>query len=445
MDGYGTRRRVPTKFFLPQECFDHVLDCLSRKRGARHTRVICSEEHHANGGKHFHVVISFEKRTLLKPDHFKFTLRSVTYRPNMSSRRTVKDATRYVCKEDKNPLLDGITQDELNDEIKAKENHTTAFYEQCLRTGKITKEQVMNCPKILPKLSQVEQGLRTFNSISRQESNMKDIQEQDKLEEMYAWQAGVVDIVNGTPDQRKIHWYWSEEGGMGKTSMALYLDSFHDTFYCTGGSMRDLACAWQQQRIIIFDMTKSSVLDDDFYSNLEQFKNGAVFSSKYNSGMKRSVRPHVIVFANTAPDATKMTDRFITTELRQGTLHFTKVPNSDPKMTAVFGTANQPVTSQIQTSQNSSTSSNEDENEDDEDDESETLRTETPSQEDDLYDSDDDFFDYGTEWESGIALVRCDAIRQEDLDSNDEATSQNAGEDHLPPVNDLTDVMASED
>ena len=59
------------------------------------------------------------------------------------------------------------------------------------------------------------------------------------------------------------------------------------------------------QRIVLFDLSPSQ--EDRFnYEVLESIKNGLMFSSSYESRMKVFAIPHVIVFANWAPDESKL-------------------------------------------------------------------------------------------------------------------------------------------
>ncbi len=53
----------------------------------------------------------------------------------------------------------------------------------------------------------------------------------------------------------------------------------------------------------IFDLSRTCADKiDHIYSLIENFKNGIMFSSKYESGTRIFTPPHVIVFANFIPD-----------------------------------------------------------------------------------------------------------------------------------------------
>lgn len=130
-----------------------------------------------------------------------------------------------------------------------------------------------------------------------------------------AWQAELLALLDGAPDQRQVLWYYDRVGGRGKTHLAKYLVDNRGAFYSRGGKAVDIAYAYKYESIVIFDYTRDH---QDFvnYSMLEMFKDGMVTSSKYESVLKRCNCPHVIVFSNFEPDRTKMSeDRWKVTNL----------------------------------------------------------------------------------------------------------------------------------
>nr|WPR18787.1 MAG: hypothetical protein [Skomarfal virus 56] len=129
------------------------------------------------------------------------------------------------------------------------------------------------------------------------------------------WQASLLASLELTPDPRQVLWFTDSTGGSGKTHLARYLVDSKGAFYCRGGKAADIAYAYQYQPVVIFDYTRDH---EDFvnYSMLEQFKDGMVSSSKYESTLKRCNCPHVIVFSNFEPDRSKMSaDRWNVTNL----------------------------------------------------------------------------------------------------------------------------------
>ncbi|AGA18265.1 hypothetical protein [uncultured marine virus] len=128
------------------------------------------------------------------------------------------------------------------------------------------------------------------------------------------------DSLNGTltttvPDQRKVLWFWEATGGTGKTTMARYLVRNHGAFYCNGGKTTDIAYAYEEEKIVVFDFTRSQE-EHINYGVIESLKNGMITSNKYQSCTKVFDIPHVVVFANFEPDYEKLSqDRWEVKEI----------------------------------------------------------------------------------------------------------------------------------
>jgi hypothetical protein len=132
---------------------------------------------------------------------------------------------------------------------------------------------------------------------------------------LYGWQDGVMDMIAEPPNDREILWVFDAFGNSGKTYLARYLRQEHGAFYCNGGKGVDICYAYDCEPIVIFDYVRDA---KDFvnYGVIEQLKNGILTSSKYESRTKIFATPHVIVFANFAPDSSKFSvDRLHIVEL----------------------------------------------------------------------------------------------------------------------------------
>lgn len=139
--------------------------------------------------------------------------------------------------------------------------------------------------------------------------------------EPYGWQLEIVDLIKEKPHPRMINWFWSYCGGVGKSEMALWLYDFKSALVCMGKSsdiFHLLSKEKNRRQIIVFDITKDK-MEFFQYSTLESIKNGYVMSGKYDSSAVRFNRPHIIVFANTPPDTTRMTeeDRWNIVEIKK--------------------------------------------------------------------------------------------------------------------------------
>lgn len=119
------------------------------------------------------------------------------------------------------------------------------------------------------------------------------------------WQTDVLKILEAPADPRQIVWIYDSVGGKGKTHLAKYIVGEFGAFYCRGGKTADIAYAYNYEKIVLFDYTR----DHEEYVNygvLEMFKDGMVISPKYESVLKMTDPPHVIVFSNFEPDRSKM-------------------------------------------------------------------------------------------------------------------------------------------
>lgn len=136
--------------------------------------------------------------------------------------------------------------------------------------------------------------------------------------ELKQWQQDILDICNRQEINRKIHWYWEDIGGVGKTSLAHHICLKYNAIYVSGKSA-DIKCAIAQSRrkpnIVIFDCprTQEGYVS---YEALESIKNGIFFNGKYESGMVMMRPPIVIVFANFKPEEHKLSrDRWNIVEI----------------------------------------------------------------------------------------------------------------------------------
>ena len=133
--------------------------------------------------------------------------------------------------------------------------------------------------------------------------------------ELREWQSNLKETIEQEPDDRTVHWFIDRDGNAGKSYMCGYLQSHHGAFVSTGGKVADIAHAYDKERIVIFDLPRSMEKSKDIYILIEGFKNGCIFSPKYESSCKIFDVPHVIVFANWEPDMTSLSrDRWKITD-----------------------------------------------------------------------------------------------------------------------------------
>lgn len=117
----------------------------------------------------------------------------------------------------------------------------------------------------------------------------------------FEWQAQIIDFLKKPcTDDRTVHWIYDDIGGNGKSQLTNYLLANHKAFLVNAGKTTDIAHAYDNEPIVIFDLPRDT---EEYcpYRAIEGFKDGRFFSPKYDSCMKRFIPPHVIVFANYRP------------------------------------------------------------------------------------------------------------------------------------------------
>lgn len=148
---------------------------------------------------------------------------------------------------------------------------------------------------------------------------------------LHPWQEDIKKIIEGPVDGRKIFWYWSERGGVGKSVFTkhLYLTT---GAWILGGALKDALYAIQQRvasydwpRVIIFDIPRATPEQYVSYASIEKAKDGLFFSGKYESNWCCYDPPHVIVFANMPPDEAKLSkDRWVIKQIDAPVFNFAK-------------------------------------------------------------------------------------------------------------------------
>lgn len=135
----------------------------------------------------------------------------------------------------------------------------------------------------------------------------------------YQWEKDILEIIKNEPDDRTIHWYWSEEGCAGKTSFCKYLTIHHGAIALSGkaADMRNGVIEYTKSnndtpKLVLIPIPRSFNTDYLNYEGIENIKDMYFFSGKYEGGMVCGNCPHVFVFANEPPEMSKMSeDRWV--------------------------------------------------------------------------------------------------------------------------------------
>lgn len=118
------------------------------------------------------------------------------------------------------------------------------------------------------------------------------------------WQLDLVSYLGSPTHPRKVRWYIDLTGNNGKSFFASNYGGGLG-YVVTGGKHADIFYAYAYQPVVFFDWPRSH--QEAFpYGVVESFKNGYFLSTKYESVCVKFHVPHVIIFANFAPDMTQL-------------------------------------------------------------------------------------------------------------------------------------------
>lgn len=127
------------------------------------------------------------------------------------------------------------------------------------------------------------------------------------------WQSELNQVLILEPDDRSIIFVVDPKGNTGKTWFAKYFCSLHPSNsqilkFCREA---DMAYALEPHIRYLFMNCSREQIERINYSFLESIKDGMVFSSKYESVVKKLGAVHVVVLMNDEPDFSKLScDRY---------------------------------------------------------------------------------------------------------------------------------------
>lgn len=134
---------------------------------------------------------------------------------------------------------------------------------------------------------------------------------------LYDFQQEIIEMIKGEPDERKVYWFWDDQGCKGKTSLAKHICMHYNAIYVQGKAsdikfgVMDILKKRGEIDVVIMGLPRSY---EEFvsYDAIESVKDGIFYSSKYESGMCIFNSPHVIILANFAPKTDKLSkDRWV--------------------------------------------------------------------------------------------------------------------------------------
>lgn len=116
----------------------------------------------------------------------------------------------------------------------------------------------------------------------------------------YPFEQEIIKIIENTPHDRLIYWYFDLIGGVGKTSFAKYLTAKYNAIPLDGKKNDILYTAAEfESNVYIYIPSRS--IEHFSYDSLEKIKDGYFMCAKYESKPIVRNQPHVFVFANRKP------------------------------------------------------------------------------------------------------------------------------------------------
>ena len=131
------------------------------------------------------------------------------------------------------------------------------------------------------------------------------------------WQQECLDIVQAQ-DDRTVTWIRDSDGNNGKTVLCKEMALHYKAAVFGNAGKKDLSYAYNDQEIIAFNLTRTTT-DRINYESIEAFKDGLMFSGKYESETKVFNSPNMLVMSNELPNYKAMSaDRWQVYDLREG-------------------------------------------------------------------------------------------------------------------------------
>lgn len=161
--------------------------------------------------------------------------------------------------------------------------------------------------------------ITTFNIEEKKSLEDKLLEYEYKDVEWKDWQQDIINIINQPVDKRKVHWVWEETGNVGKSFLCKYIALKYNAIIASGktNDIFNQVLNWRnampneaQIPPVIIDVPRSEFSHIN-YAAIEQLKNGFLYCGKYEGGKVYGLSPHVIVFANSPPNFSQLSeDRF---------------------------------------------------------------------------------------------------------------------------------------
>lgn len=221
---------------------------------------------------------------------------------HLEKRRGTRDQARKYCMKEKSRVSEYKEKGDWNAGGQGTRNDLTKLTE-LIEEGYTDYDLLQMNPEIINRYMKFIQHARYIINEENSKIYIKENYTNITLNKM---QNEVIEHMNAQ-DDRKITWVYDEVGNSGKTYLSKHLIAAKGAVRFTNGRTGDIAFAYNNEDIIIFDFARSCE-ERINYQIIEDLKNGILFSSKYNSKCKIFNPPKIVIMANFMPNLKSMSE-----------------------------------------------------------------------------------------------------------------------------------------
>lgn len=271
--------------------------------------VLCEEHAPSTGALHWHAGLRTTKpltigqwRTLMgekgDPLNGKYEMMKCTKRDKLD---------RYLSKEDKNPAEEGVCGWSKDGNKQGQRNDLLELRHAVMPPPEglgMTDKELAKSEKFFGIFIKHHIAIRKWRSTML----APDPDEIDVVTQLRQWQTKAVEMIENQND-REILFIVDKTGNSGKTCLCKWLMRHKGAGCFRGGKHSDIAEAYNYEEIVVFDMARASDQEKWPWQPIESFKDGMIFSGKYQSQNKICKNPvKVVVLANVDIDMDRLSE-----------------------------------------------------------------------------------------------------------------------------------------
>ena len=272
----------------------HIL-ALQTDLSAMTDYLVYGKEVGESGTPHLQGYCKLKKQTRINKIH-KFWDETVGKRANIEKARGNAAQNRVYC------TKDGDFWESGNIPKPGKRNDIEAFVNR-VKDGATDRDLIDEHPNEFVKYHKAGNKIR---KIIEKERKHEELVEEYNDCHLRRWQTIVIRKLK-EQDDRKVTWVFDPVGNLGKSWLAGYLEAMEGAFVVTNGKTVDIAYAYNNEPIVVFDYSRCQE-ERVNYNIIECFKNGRIFSSKYESEVKRFTPPAVLCLSNFNPNQNELSE-----------------------------------------------------------------------------------------------------------------------------------------